>query len=204
MKKLFFSITLCLISFAAQATPLMQYTAVVTTTQGGQVSSGKMYIDNNKIRVEAKVQGEDVYSIIRPDLGKLYSVIPSQKLYTEIPITQNDLKMMTPYSEDTQMTAIADETIKGVPATKYKMDQIEGSVYLWVGKKNKAPLLMTAEETGVKTEWTDLKVGPPDAKLFDPPVGYKKLEANGAAPDAKTQAPPATTQPPQTNNGSQF
>jgi len=176
MRYILFILGFLFYTLPVNAAPLMQYTATVLTTQGGQTSGGKMYVDNNKIRVEAKVQSQEVYSIVRPDLGKLFSVIPSQKVYTEIPISENDIKMITPYSADVALTAVGDEKINGQDCTKYKMDQIEGTVYLWLNKKTQAPVQMTAEETGMKTEWQNLKVGAPAAKLFEPPLGYQKLD----------------------------
>ncbi|EKD41331.1 MAG: hypothetical protein ACD_73C00766G0003 [uncultured bacterium] len=203
-KKIILSLFL-LIPLTSWALPATQYSAYVTTTQGKETSGGKLYVDGNKVRVEAKIQGHQTYSIVRPDLGKVYSVLPEEKAYTEISVSVDEAKLMIPYNTETKLTPAGIETIGGQACVKYQMEGLGGTVYLFVNNNTQAPVLMTSVESGIKTEWKDVKIGPQEAKLFEPPLDYKKLELPAGLGQATTQpnlqdspAPPADNSKPKT------
>ena len=52
--------------------------------------------------------------------------------------------------------------------------------FIWIGQTTH--MLVKSESAGSTAEWKNIKVGPPDASVFELPVDYKKQEVGAGRP----------------------
>ncbi len=169
-----------------------QYSAVMTITpKGGAVMTSKICADNGKMRTEmATTVGGQFISIIRPDLDKVYTLLPSKKIAMEMPYDPNKFKAATQAANpDGTFVAIGPDPVDGVACTKYKMTDKDGKVFFfWVDTTKKSLVKMTPEDGTVTITWSDFVSGPQDASLFEVPDGYQKMNM----PTMPGGAPPSS------------
>jgi hypothetical protein len=175
-----------------------QYSAdlVVTRKMGQQVGTPinlKVYVDGNKRRTDQD-GGNTV--ILRGDLNKRYMLTPGSKTYVEGPL---DPKMLESSAEWAKRFGIVHEKvgteeINGELCDKYhfssdpkKMVDAQNKPampprrnitgFIWVGQKTH--MLLKSEDPMSTAEWKNVKLGPPDASVFELPADYKKMERPG-------------------------
>jgi hypothetical protein len=167
----------------------------VVALQGGRMLAGKAYMDNGKIRTEISMQGMDMVAIIRPDENKMYSVLPAQKMVMERALTPQQIKQISVLAPgaDTKIDLVGPDAINGTPCLKYKMASDNKVFYWWINATTKAPVKIASEDGSFNTTFTNYKVGPQDAALFEPPAGYQVIQAPtgpaGGAPGGSAPAP---------------
>jgi outer membrane lipoprotein-sorting protein len=154
-----------------------QYNAEMTITpKDGQAMMQKIYSDDGKVRTEMSVSGMQMVSIIRPDQKKIYSVMPAQKMVTEMAYDAGKTPMAGTSLPGSKFEVVGPDTVDGVACTKYKETGKDNKVaFLWVDTANKALVKMVPEDGSVTIIWKNYVVGPQDAALFEPPAGYQVL-----------------------------
>jgi hypothetical protein len=165
----------------------------------GMTLSGKMACDNGKSRFEInlleggavpakdaaqmKAMGMDKMVMIgRPDKKVSYLVYPGMQGYVETPIKADAAKPAADYKVET--TELGKETVEGRACVKNKVvvtdDQGQKTeLTLWNAKDLKNfPVKLETTQDGHKMTmlFKDVKVGKPDAALFDPPADLKKYD----------------------------
>jgi hypothetical protein len=167
----------------APFTPSQQYSADQTiTTQAGQTVTSKIYMDSGKVRSEMSMQGMQVISIIRPDQKKMYSVMVASKMVMVMPLNPEVMKQQAATSAaEAKFETVGPDTVDGVACTKYKMTGKDNKVFFWwVNASTKTPVKMTDEAGTFTLVWSNYKVGPQDASLFEPPADYKTMDMPSA------------------------
>ncbi len=174
-KSLILLILLSGLPLSVWASPVLQYSATVSTTQDGKTTTAKLFVDNDKIRVESQVNGLLGISLLRPDRKVIDSIIPDKKAYVEYPLTLEEAQMMVPYSEKTKFQGMGVEKIGG--QTCDKLNTSDGAI-LFVNQKTGAPVVMHSADGSIKIEWKDVKIGAPNAALFEPPADFQKMDGS--------------------------
>lgn len=168
-----------------------EFSAKMVTEMHGKDIPGKIYLKGNKVRNETMVEGQTHVMIVRPDKKVVWMLMPRQKAYMEMPITdESQHQMMTMTGKDKpDMKLVGTETINGFECDKYETTvSHQGQStkhYAWVAKKLGIPIKMTSADGSVAMEYQDIKPGPVADSLFEPPPGYRKMKMPVPAPSMK-------------------
>jgi hypothetical protein len=177
----------------------------------------KIYVDGNKRRTERDVAGGNV-TILRGDLSKRYMLVPGNKTYMEAPLDPRMLESPNDWAKRMGLVheKVGTEDINGETCDKYQYSpdpkktanqptlpngrgQMTG--FIWVGQKTH--MLVKSDNAGSTAEWKNIKLGPPDASLFDLPADYKKAEAGRQFPGGPQRANPDAQKPGELKSGGQ-
>jgi len=172
-----------------------QYSAdlVVTRKVGPQTPMNmKIYVDGNKRRTDQGTAAGNII-ILRGDLSKRYVLTPSSKTYVEAALDPRMLESPNDWAKRMGLVheKVGTEDVNGESCDKYsytsdakKMAAGQNkptmpatrtiSGFIWVGQKSH--MLLKSENEVTTAEWKNVKVGPPDASVFELPTDYKKLE----------------------------
>ena len=171
-----------------------QYSAdLVVSRKVGPPMTIKVYVDGDKRRTDQGVPGGNII-ILRGDLTKRYILTPSSKTYMELPLDPRMLETPTDWAKRMGLIheKVGTEEVNGELCDKYRYAtdpkktgnaqnqptmpmraQITG--FIWVGQSTH--MLVKSENGGSTAEWTNIKIGPPDASVFEVPSDYKKAES---------------------------
>lgn len=163
---------------------------------GGEpmVMPGKIAVSEGKSRFEASMAGkmpqqfakmgmDKTVMIARPDKKVTYMIFPSMQAYCEMPIA--DPEVAKPQSDfKIETTELGRETLEGHPCIKNKavVTDSEGNKHeatLWNATDlNKFPIKIEQNDQGRSGTilFKDIKLGKPDAGLFEPPTDYTKYD----------------------------
>jgi hypothetical protein len=130
--------------------------------------------------------GDKMIMIRRHDKKLAWTLMPSEKMYMEMNLTEAASKDKTdPSQYQIEQTVVGPETVNGVATTKSKIimtgpkgDKMGG--FMWMTKDNimvkmDAIAIDKNQKMRFKTELTNLKIGKQDAALFEIPEGYSKM-----------------------------
>jgi hypothetical protein len=183
-----------------------QYSAdlVVTRKVGPRTPmTMKVYVDGNKRRTDQS-NASGTIIILRGDLSKRYVLTPNNKTYTEAPLDQRVLESPNDWAKRMGLVheKVGTEDINGETCDKYSyasdpkkmaagqnqpMTPATRAItgFIWVGQKTH--MLVKSQNEVTTAEWKNIKIGPPDASVFELPADYKKLEG-GRPPQMQPQA----------------
>jgi hypothetical protein len=206
-----------------------QYSAdlIVTRKMGQQTAAPmtlKVYVDGNKRRTEQGNGGNII--ILRGDLGKRYILTPSSKTYIEAPL---DPRMVESTGEWAKRMGIVhekvgSEEINGELCDKYHYTSDPKKMldanhkpmlpprrnitgFIWVGQTTH--MLLKSDDAMSSAEWKNVKLGPPDASVFDLPADYKKFERPAVPqmrpglPQVSPSSPKPEEQKPELKSGTE-
>lgn len=130
--------------------------------------------------------GEKIIMITRQDKKLAWTLMPSEKMYMELSLDEAKSKDEGDTSQyQIEQTVVGPETVNGVATTKSKIvmtgpsgEKMGG--FMWTTKddivvKMDAIAVDKKDKHRFKTELTNLKVGPQDSALFEPPADYQKM-----------------------------
>jgi hypothetical protein len=184
----------------AQPPSVPQFSADMTmklAKKGGQTVPGKFYFGNKKMRMDMSMEGHDISNITDLEAKKGYMVMNQQHMYME-----HDLGQMAggPMGRMPQIDPIKDpnhpcdpdhftcnkvgsEMVNGRMTDKWEYkakdegNEVENQT-VWVDQKMHFPI-RTITGDGTEMNMTNIKEGPQDASLFQPPAGYQKMGGFG-------------------------
>ena len=176
MKKLLFLAAMSAVILCGASALALEYSADMVNTMEDGTFEGKMYISNDKIRMEMS----DTISIVRMDKQLTWVIMPGQNMYME---QQIDPKTVTGASEhmpgELERTLLGDDTVDGRAAAKYRVVYTSANgtetVLQWIDKEYTIPVKTAAENGDWSTEYKNIKVGPQDEALFEVPAGCNKF-----------------------------
>lgn len=149
---------------------------------------GKVYQAPNKERREMNMGGDKMVMILRRDKKTAWNLMPSEKMYMEMKLSDPKVSKDDPMNYDIEQTVIGPETVNGVKTIKSKVIMKEKKPngakmggFWWMTKDN---IMMKLDVISVdkgkkdrmKMELDNLKIGKQDASLFEVPSGYSKLD----------------------------
>lgn len=169
----------------AVAKPTVDYTADSIMESGGVTMKSTVYHSGAKQRRETSMGGQRQIMILRPDRGVSLVLMPQQQMYMEMPLGAGGGPQADPAEGDWDRTEVGTETVNGVQTTKYHVtgrspsgETSEGTMWFTtehIMVKMEVTMHSGGRTQQVRTELTNLKVGPLDPSLFEPPAGYRAM-----------------------------
>jgi len=166
-----------------------EYSADEVVETADSVSKSKVYSTPTMERREMSEGGQQMIAITRHDKKIVWSLMPEEKMYMEMPIGQSDTKKeektdLSAYK--IEQTPMGQETVNGVVLNKGKMimtgkDGSKMGGFMWTTKegiiaKMDALSVEKGKKDRFKLEMTNLKIGKQPADLFEIPKGYEKMD----------------------------
>ena len=166
-------------------TPEAAYQATRVMDAGGMQMSGRLYHDRGKERWEVQMQGMTQVMLLRPDLDKMFMLMPEMNIAMEMPFAFG-ANIPTPerYAGNAP-EVVGREVIAGEETTKYKFEGDDGTgpytVLYW----------LTDDGITLRTEGSSpqgsfamhlegLDRGDQPAALFELPAGVQVMPADPA------------------------
>jgi len=153
---------------------------MLITAPDGTKMTNHMAVDDGKVRTDIQVHGMNMVAIIRPDEGKVYSVMMDQKMVMVMPYDPEKYKdqMAAATGVGGKFDLVGPDMVDGVACTKYKETSKEGQTYfVWVDA-NKTLVKMVSNDNTVIL-FKNYKAGPQDATQFEPPAGFQTVQLPG-------------------------
>ncbi len=168
-----------------------QFSATTVTKAGGMEIPGKITVKGNMVRNEVKTGGQTSIQILRPDKQVVWIVLPQQKAYVEMPITQEARQKLMPITEEqkAKMTKVGTEPINGYVCDKYESTMPHQGkpvkVFTWIAPDLGMPIKVVAADGSFSMDYKDIKTAEVSDALFEVPKDYKKLQMPFAMPPSK-------------------
>jgi hypothetical protein len=161
------------ISGLAQA---LEFSADVVNMANGRSISGKMYVSQDKVRMEMA----GAISITRVDKKIAYVIMPDQKMYMEQPFDPEKVSTATEKMPgELKREFLGGEIVNGRNTKKYKVSyDAEGrtnTVMQWIDDQSGVPVKTASPDDSWSTELRNLRLGQQDMSLFEMPEGYTKF-----------------------------
>ncbi len=176
-KGLLFCLAMAAVVFGCAAVASAEdFSADMVSTGKGGSFKGKIYVSQNKTRMEAA----ESITISRMDKKVVWILMPKEKMYMEQAF---DPSKQMPTSEkvdnEIERKLIGQEKIDGKAADKYLVTYKQGgrkeSMYQWMAVDLKMPVKMAAVDNSWTMEYKNIKKGKPADSLFEVPAGYEKF-----------------------------
>jgi len=153
-----------------------QYRAETEATSRVGTATSVIYKDNGKERIEISSKGRDLIVIMRPDLGKAYTVLAAHKLVHPTSVDADEYKEKQSQSatgSDAKIEPLLKDVYQDIPCVKYRVTAKDRTWFLWVDTVKNVPLGMQEEFGDSRVQYKSYQPGPQDASLFEPPTdGY--------------------------------
>lgn len=165
--------------------PNAAYSAVRIMRSGGMEMRGPVHHDHGKERWEVSPQGMRQVMIRRPDQERMLMIMPDMNMGMELDLSQAERVPSAESYAAKQPDVLGREELDGEMTTKYRLveDTARGpfTMLFWVTDDG-IPLRMEGSSAQGDFEMTlsELKRGPQDASLFEPPAGIQLMPANPA------------------------
>ncbi len=136
--------------------------------------TSKIFVKGNKMRQETLAGGINQITIIRPDKGVIWMVMPEGRMYMETPYQAGD-KKFEKWSSEKEKNAkyLGKETVSGLSCKKYQITEGGEKMHVWISEKSPFPVKMDYRD-GIM-EYKNIKFGSVRDSLFEIPSGYQKM-----------------------------
>ncbi|MGH9805449.1 MAG: M48 family metalloprotease [Candidatus Acidiferrales bacterium] len=166
---------------------LKPFSADMISTYEGKKHRMKVYSRERAFRMEVSEGGAGSISIMRYDRRLMWAVIPDQKMYMEMPMQPGRSLNEAAYDPEAKVEREVLGTEKVGPYTCVKARvkvTSQGNTYSglqWAAQELEGFVVkMVDEKSGATVEYENVKLGAPDAALFEPPAGYTKMQMPGS------------------------
>jgi hypothetical protein len=164
-----------------------EFSADMIMSGGGDEETGKVFIKGRLHRMELMEDGKlAAINISRPDKGVNWNLMPDEKMYMEMPLTEIGYEDIESLESKTTMTVLGNETVNGYKCEKRRYesnDKTEGPVIVWFSPKLGYPVkiltLAYGGEGDMTLEYRNIKIGKVPDSIFEVPKGYKKFAIPG-------------------------
>jgi hypothetical protein len=162
-----------------------------TTSVNGTHATGKYYFSPPRFRMDMNSQGHNVSIITDGSTQTNYMVMHDQHMYMESHSNQpNPLMRQAPFvpkdfdpknpcvwaaQHEATCKSLGTEMVNGRLCDKYQGTSKDGKTGTgWIDQKLHFPVKGVSSDGG-SFEFSNIKEGRPDASLFEPPAGYRKM-----------------------------
>lgn len=154
---------------------------MLSTAQGEQDITGKLYTSGEKSRMETP----EAVTITRLDKRVVWMIFPDERAYMEQPLRLEDVMASGKVPDELERTFLGNEAVEGRGTKKYRITYATGaagaadgrkeSVYAWIDNELDIPVKIADPKGKWSVLFKNIKTGTQPASLFEPPKGYKKL-----------------------------
>lgn len=141
-----------------------------------------------KMLMHMRMEGMEAVLLMREDLGKTYTLMPSMEMYREVKIDKAS-QQTGGVDGLAEVSKVGRETINGHDCTKYKAiissKDGKGDGFIWVSDSG-VPIKMDMVYSSRRNrgqhmvmELKDLTIAPQDPALFELPASYKPFGLRG-------------------------
>lgn len=153
-------------------------------TMGKKTTTSKVHAIPNAMRMEGEEKGKKSIVIIRFDRKVMWSLMPDQKMYVELPWASQGEWATFVQGADVQRQPLGAEQVGAYHCDKSRVQvTLQGKVYAsleWRAKELNGFVVKTQDEKGQwSSEYQNVQLGPQDPALFEVPADYKKLSLGG-------------------------
>lgn len=169
----------------AQATLQMpSFSADQVHTMGNKTKTLKVHGTANAMRMEGEDKGKKSIVIMRFDRKVMWSLLPDQKMYVELPWASQAEWATWMKGAEVQRQPLGTEQVGAYLCDKSRVQvTLNGKVYTsleWAAKQLNGFVVKTQDEKGQwSNEYQNVQLGPQDPSLFEVPADYKKLSLGG-------------------------
>lgn len=153
----------------------------ITTTEGKR-QKAKVYVSQAAIRMESEERGEKSIAIMRWDRNLLWSLMPAQQMYMELPLNlgADFSRLAQDPKAKVDRELLGAELVGSYHCQKYRVRvTYEGRVYTgfeWAAQELDGFAVKRSDEKGTHIiEYENINFSPPDPALFEIPPGYRKV-----------------------------
>lgn len=160
------------------------FSADQVVTKDGKTTTAKVYATPTSMRTEGVQDGKKYITILLYDRKVLWSLMPDEKMYFEMPIPAGaqvaaGMKEMMK-GVQVKQESLGSEQVGGYHCDKTRMtvtwQGVTGTTIEWAAKELGGFVVKKQDETtGELTEYKNIRLGPQDPSLFELPAGYKKM-----------------------------
>jgi outer membrane lipoprotein-sorting protein len=180
-------VVVALIFVLAGSSIAAEFSADLLLKQGGQTTTGKVYVKGDKTRQEIIQQGQKQITILRPDKGVTWILMPAEKRYMEMSSEEGaayDPQSDPNIKDKAEIKLLGKETVNGYVCDKYQYiyrDTSLGTLTQWVSKQLNVPIKTEYKSASgyMLTEYKNIKEGNVQNSLFDVPGDYMLLSVPG-------------------------
>lgn len=163
---------------------LPSFSADQTHTVGKKTTTGKVYSNGNAMRIESQDKGKPAIAIMRFDRKVMWSLVPDQKMYLELPFGGQAEWASMAEGAQVQKQSLGAEQVGQYNCDKSRVTvTLQGKNYTsleWTAKELNGFVVKTQDEKGTwSTEYQNIKLGPQDSSLFEVPPDYRKFSMGG-------------------------
>ena len=165
--------------------PNAAYKATRVIDSGGAQMSGLLFHDHGKERWEMSMEGMTHVMILRPDLEKIFLLMPQMNMAMEMPLTRGGSIPTPDRYSGIEPEIVGQEVIAGEQTTKYKVEGDEGTgpytMFFWMTDDGITMRTQgSSAEGSFELRLDDLQRGEQPAALFELPAGVQVMPANPA------------------------
>jgi Domain of unknown function (DUF4412) len=153
-------------------------------TMSGKTKTTKVHASPNAMRMEGEEKGKKSIVIMRFDRKVMWSLMPDQKMYVELPWASQAEWASWAEGAQVQRQPLGMEQVGAYSCEKSRVQvTLQGKVYTsleWAAKELNGFVVKTQDEKGQwSNEYQNVQLGPQDPSLFEVPGDYKKLGLGG-------------------------
>ena len=159
----------------------VEFSAVMTDVEKGVPAEYAVSFTRGKQRISLLKDETGGAVIVRLDKGVVWALMPAMKLFLEMGVKpENKSPLVYDPDDILEWEKVGEETVDGHPAVKEKLtirnkgDQPK-TFYRWFATDIGWPVKAEALDGSWSISYSNIKAGPQDPALFEPPTGYMKV-----------------------------
>ncbi len=175
-------LVLAVVWLLAGSAAAAQFSAQMMVRDGEKLALGKIFMQDGKMRQEFSEEEGQTITIVRPDLKKVWIILPREYGYMELPLkTRLPGQFIQIPPDFLAKRLVGKETVNGYEAERYEVTAPGGlgpeRQTIWKAIKLGVAIKLVSREKNFSMEYRSIKEGPQPERLFNLPPGYKKLSA---------------------------
>lgn len=164
-------------SFSGEAA---EFSARLLLKEAGRTMPGKIYVKGDKLRQEFLDEQGHTVTIVRRDRRLIWVLLPWERTYVELPLGLNLPGQFLQIPKD----AVSQRRMGTEELSGYEVDRIDVTIRggdgvmrqtYWVAKKLGLPIKTVCPERQFSVEYTDIREGRQEDRLFEIPPGFRKV-----------------------------
>jgi hypothetical protein len=158
-----------------------EFSARMLLKNAEQVMPGKIYVKDDKLRQEFLDENGHTVTIVRRDKRLVWVVLPWERTYVELPLGLNLPGQFLQIPKDAvSQRRVGTEQLEGYEVERVEVTLRGGTTGIlrqtyWVAKKLGLPIKTVCAERRFSVEYTQIREGRQEDRLFEVPPGFKKV-----------------------------